>query len=103
MSFSGFPGGAVVKNLPAVQEMQETWVRSLSQEDPLQKEKATPVFLPGKSHGQRSLWVAVHGLIKSLSGLSTSIRYRVISLYTWVHIWSKQKHEYEKIDAPQCS
>ena len=40
MSSSGFPGGAVVKNLPAVQEMQETWVRSLSQEDPLQKEKA---------------------------------------------------------------
>ena len=28
----------VVKNLPA---MQETWVRSLSQEDPLEKEMAT--------------------------------------------------------------
>ena len=35
--------------------MQETWVPSLSQEDPLEKEMATPVFLPGKSHGQRSL------------------------------------------------
>ena len=34
----------------------ETWVRSLGQEDPLEKEMATiPVFVPGKSHGQRSL------------------------------------------------
>ena len=39
-----------VKNLPA---MQETWVWSLGQEDPL--EYPTPVFLPGKSPGQRSL------------------------------------------------
>ena len=31
----------VVKNLPAVQETQETWVRSLGQEDPLEKEMAT--------------------------------------------------------------
>ena len=42
-----------VKRLPA---MQETWVQSLGQEDPLEKETATtPVLLPGKSHGQRSL------------------------------------------------
>ena len=43
----------VVKNLPTIQETQ---VRSLGQEDPLEKGMATtPVFLPGKSHGQRSL------------------------------------------------
>ena len=42
-----------VKNPPS---MQETWVRSLGQEDALEKEmQPTPVFLPGKSHGQRSL------------------------------------------------
>ena len=35
--------------------MQETWVRSLDQEDPLEKEMATPVSLPGEFHGQRSL------------------------------------------------
>ena len=34
-----FPGGSVVKNQPA---MQETWVQPLSQEDPLEKETATP-------------------------------------------------------------
>ena len=44
--------------------MQETWVSSLDQEDPLEKEMAThSSILIGKSHGQRSLtgynsWVA---------------------------------------------
>ena len=37
----GFPGGLVVKNLSAMQESQETWVRFLSQEDPLEREMAT--------------------------------------------------------------
>ena len=42
-----------VKNLPA---MPATPVLSLGHEDSLEKEVATtPVFLPGKSHGQRSL------------------------------------------------
>ena len=46
----------MVKNLPAVQEMQEAWVQSLGWEYPLEEEwQPTPVFLPGKSHGQRSL------------------------------------------------
>ena len=32
------------------------WVQSLSGDDPLEEEMATPpVFLPEKSHGQRSL------------------------------------------------
>ena len=31
----------MVKNLPAVQEMQEMWVQSLGQEDPLEKEITT--------------------------------------------------------------
>ena len=52
----GFPGGSVVKNPPAMQEMQKTWVRSLGQEDSPEEEMATPpVFLPGEFHGQRSL------------------------------------------------
>ena len=43
----------LVKNLPAI---QETPVRFLGQEDPLEKEMTTtPVFLPGESHGQKSL------------------------------------------------
>ena len=31
----------------------------------------TPVFLPGKFHGQRILWAAVHGVAKSQKQLST--------------------------------
>ena len=43
----------MLKNLPAV---QETGVQSLDQEDPLEKGMAThSIFLPGESHGQRSL------------------------------------------------
>ena len=37
----GFPGGPVLKNLPAVQAMQETRVRSLSQEDPPEERMET--------------------------------------------------------------
>ena len=44
----------MVKNLPA---MQETGVPSLGGEDPPWRRawQPTPVFLPGESHGQRSL------------------------------------------------
>ena len=31
----------MIKNLPAKQEMQETWVQSLGREDPLEEEMAT--------------------------------------------------------------
>ena len=48
-----FPGGSAVKDPPAMQEMR---VRSLGWEDPLgEGMQPTPVFLPGESHGQRSL------------------------------------------------
>ena len=57
----GVPGGSVVKNPPA-NTGDVVW--SLGQEDPWvrkipweRKWQPTPVFLPGKSHGQRSLVV----------------------------------------------
>ena len=37
----GFPSGSEVKNPPEMQDMQETWVRSLSREDSLEKKIAT--------------------------------------------------------------
>jgi len=44
-----------IKNLPVV---QETWIRSLGQEDPLEKGMASHCsVLPGEFHGQRSLVV----------------------------------------------
>ena len=46
----------MVKNLPAMQETQETRVPSPGQEDPLEEEMApAPVSLPRESQGQRSL------------------------------------------------
>jgi len=38
----GFLDGSVVKNQPAMQEMQ---IQSLGQEDPLEKEMATPSII----------------------------------------------------------
>ena len=38
---AGSSDGSAVKNLPAMQETQETQVPSLGQEDPLEKERAT--------------------------------------------------------------
>ena len=48
-----FPGDQLVSRPPA---MRETWVRSLGWDDPLRRKwQPTPVFLLGKSHGQRTL------------------------------------------------
>ena len=43
----------MAKNLPT---MQGTWVQSLDEEDLREKGMtSTPIFFPGKSHGQKSL------------------------------------------------
>ena len=56
MGALGVPCGSVIICLP-VQETQETGVRSLGQEDPLEKEMAThsSIHPPGEFHGQRSM------------------------------------------------
>ena len=51
MCMVGFPHGSVVKNLPAnAGDRFDPWVRKLPWR---RKWQPTPVFLPGKSHGQR--------------------------------------------------
>ena len=53
ISFKASLVAQLVKNLSA---MQKTWVQSLDQKDPLEKEQLpTPVFWSGEFHGQRSL------------------------------------------------
>ena len=48
----GFPGGSVVKNLPT-NAGDASFIPGLGR-SPLEKEMTThPIFLPGKSHGQR--------------------------------------------------
>ena len=57
-----------LKRLPA---MWETWVRSLGQEDLLEKEMATrSSTLAGESHGRRNLVGYSHGIAKSWTRLS---------------------------------
>ena len=56
-----------VKNLP---EMQETWVQSLGQEDPLEKGMATQYSCLENSMSIEAWWVIVHGISNSWTGLS---------------------------------
>ena len=51
----GFPGGGVVKTCLPTHKTPEMWVRCLDPEDPEKEMQPAAVFLPGKSHGQRSL------------------------------------------------
>ena len=55
---------SVVKNLPA---MQETWVQSLDQKDPLEKEMAPHSSIPAwRIPMDRGAWrTTVHGVTKS--------------------------------------
>ena len=52
----GFPGGSVVKNLFAIKEIRrhgfDPWIRKIPWRRAWQP---TLVFMPGESHGQRSL------------------------------------------------
>ena len=53
-SVLGFPGGSVVKNLPA-KARDLGLIPGLGRSPRRRKEQTTPVFLPGKPPGQRSL------------------------------------------------
>ena len=59
---TGLPGGSVVKNLPPMQEMQETQVQSLGQEgngNPLQ------YSCLGNPMDRGAWWATVHGVAKA--------------------------------------
>ena len=67
----GFPGDSAVKNLLA---MQETWVRSLGREDPLEKGMATTEVIQYsclETSMDRGAWQAtINELAKSQTQLS---------------------------------
>ena len=67
----GFPGGAVVKNLPVMQERRETWLWSLGWQDPLEKGMATHsrILAWRIRMDWRAWWAAVHRLAKSWARL----------------------------------
>ena len=71
MVLEGFPGGTSGKE-PTCQCRRfkrrefDPWVGKL----PWRREwQPTPVFLPGESHGQKSLWATVHRVAKSQTQL----------------------------------
>ena len=61
-SKSLFPRGSGVKNSPAMQEPQETWVQSLSQEEPLEGSMATHSSIPA----WRIQWTEEPGGLQSI-------------------------------------
>ena len=58
----GFPGDTVVKNLPAVQETQEKWVRSLGLKDSLEEEITTHSSCLKNSTDRGAWWATVHAV-----------------------------------------
>ena len=68
----GNSGGSVVKNPPAnVGDVGDAgWTPGLGMIPWRRKWQPTPVFLPGKFHGKRSLEASVHGVTKSQTQLS---------------------------------
>ena len=63
--------------------MQETWVQSLGQEDATEKGMTThSIFLPGESHGQRSL-VGYNPWGRKESGMTEQL---TLSLFTFTDV-----------------
>ena len=58
----------MVKNLPAVQEMQDTWVQSLGGEDSLEEEMATHSSIPA----WEIPWTEEPGGLQSMHGVRKS-------------------------------
>ena len=73
----GFPGGSVVKNLPAKQDM---WVQSLGQKDPLEKENGNPLqYSCLRNAMDRGAWrTTVHGVANELDTTEWLINNRVL-------------------------
>ena len=69
-----FPSGSVVKNLPATQELQDMWVQTLGQEDPLEKGMATRSSIPA----WRISWAEEPG---RLQGCKESDRLKQMSMH----------------------
>ena len=66
-----FPGGSVVKDLPEMQEPQETWIQSLGQKDLLEEGMAThSSILAWRNPMDKGVWRAtVHSVAKSWTQL----------------------------------
>ena len=60
------PGGSIVKNPPANAGMQEAWVQSLGQEDPVEEDRQPPPVSCLKNPMDRVAWkTTIHSVAKS--------------------------------------
>ena len=84
--FMGFPGGS--ENLPA---LRDTWVWSLGQEDPLEKEMATH----SSTLAWKIPWATIHGVTKSQTWLSNFT-------FTYIYI-PPPTHPSRSSRAPSCA
>ena len=73
-----FPGGSVVKNLPTMQDLQETRIWSLGKEDPLEEGMATHSCV-----AWRIPWTEEPGGLQSTG--SQRIRYDSVHPYQWFY------------------
>ena len=89
----GLPGGLVGKKPPAMQDMQEMWVPSLGQEDPLEKGMATySSILVWGSPMDRGAWRAmVHRVAKSWTLLKWLSKHACTCIGWWPRAGSPLK------------
>ena len=82
------PTVSVVKNPPAMQESQETWVQSLGREDPLDKGMAThSSILAWRIPMDRGVWQAtVHRVAKSL------VQLKQLSMHAQRHLLDNENY-----------
>ena len=80
-NYAAFPGGSTVKDLPAVQQPQEAYVRSLGQEDPLEEGMATYSCIVA----WRILWTEEPGQLQSMGSQRAGHDWRNIAC-THMHI-----------------
>ena len=76
--------------------MQETWVQFLAQEDPLEEMATTPVFLPGKSHGQR-----IPGGLRGVTGSDIHAQMQIrLELQSQPALWAQPRALLDLTAAP---
>ena len=96
----GFPRGTVVKNLPAMQETQETQVRFLGWEDPLGIGNGTLLqysyLKNSKDRGARL--ATVHGVTKRRTQLSTHCVVNCARISAWAFMGFPSSSAAEEAD-----
>ena len=75
-----FPGGTVVRNPPAMQEILEAWVWSLGWEDPLEEEMATHSSI----FAWKIPWTEEPGGLQSMG--SQSLRHNLVTEHARIHL-----------------